>query len=115
MRLNCVILNVGNPGDLEVARRWYEELLGLPVASVAEKHSVWFDLGSGTRLGVHVGEPVRAPEHLTVGLQVDDVDQAYDELRARGVVFEGPPEDRGWGRRAVTTDPTGHTVHIMSS
>ena len=32
----------------------------------------------------------------------------------RGVVFEGPPEDRDWGRRAVTTDPTGHTVHIMS-
>lgn len=114
MRLNCIILTIGTPDDLVTARRWYEELVGLRVDSVVEDHSVWLDLGSGTQLGLHVGEPVGAPEHLTVGLQVDDVDHAYDELRARGVVFDGPPEDREWGRRAATTDPTGHTVYIMS-
>ena len=55
------------------------------------------------------------PSSLTVGLQVDDVDRTYDELRGRGVVFEGPPEDRGVGRRAATTDPTGHTVYITTA
>jgi catechol 2,3-dioxygenase-like lactoylglutathione lyase family enzyme len=114
MRLNCIILPVGTPDDLAAARRWYEELLGLHVNSVVEDHSVWLDLGSGTELGLHVGEPVGAPEHLTVGLHVDDLDQVYEELCARGVVFDGPPEDREWGRRAATTDPTGHTVYIMN-
>ncbi len=115
MRLNCIILSVGTAGDLAVARHWYEASLGLRVNSVVPDHSVWLDLDAGAELGLHVGDPVGAPEHLTVGLQVDDVDRTYDELRGRGVVFEGPPEDREWGRRAATTDPTGHTVHITTA
>ena len=115
MRLNCIILPVGTPDDLAVARRWYEASLGLRVNSVVPDHSVWLDLGADAELGLHIGEPVGTPEQLIVGLQVDDVDRSYDELRGRGVVFDGPPEDREWGRRAATTDPTGHTVYITSA
>jgi lactoylglutathione lyase len=114
MRLNCVILQVGTPDDLAASRRWYEQLLGLHVNSEIENHSVWLDVGAGAEIGLHVGEPVDSPERLTVGLHVDDVDQTYEYLRARGIEFDGPPETRDWGRRAAATDPTGHTVCIVS-
>ena len=111
MRLNCIILSVGTPDDLAVARRWYETLLGLRVNSVVPEHSVWLDLGAGAELGLHVGEPVGTPEQLTVGLLVDDVDRTYDELRGRGVVFEGPPEDREWGRAPHHRPDRPHRRH----
>lgn len=56
--------------------------------------------------------PLRA-HGLTYGLEVDDVDTAYDRIRTQGVDTDGPPRDNPWGDRSFTVvDPNGIALHI---
>jgi hypothetical protein len=50
-------------------------------------------------LGVH---PAEGPTYETgmrhqVTLMCDDIEATADDLRAKGIVVEGKPEDEGWG------------------
>jgi catechol 2,3-dioxygenase-like lactoylglutathione lyase family enzyme len=48
---------------------------------------------------------------VTVGLRVDNVDEAYAQLRARGAPTDSPPKDQPWGvRNFYLNDPDGHTI-----
>lgn len=115
MRLSTVILNVGESDGLEEVRRWYEDVLELTVSSEEPGHSVWYEAGEIT-LGLHVGIPLQHAERITVGFDVDDVDELFRRLSAKGVPFDGQPVDKPWGARAVSThDPLGHTVTLATS
>lgn len=86
--------------DLEAARRFYEETLGLAGRTDGEDYSI-FTLG-GVRLII---EPVAPTSEyaLLVGrftgfsFEVADVNAAYEQLKGRGVVFLDPPEKQPWG------------------
>jgi hypothetical protein len=54
-------------------------------------------------LGVHPGD--RPAQVLS--LMCDEITGTMTELRARGVVFEGEPEDRGWGIAVTMILPGG--------
>lgn len=41
-------------------------------------------------------------------LRSRDVKGDYEKLRARGVEFEGPPEEQPWGTETVFLDPDGN-------
>jgi lactoylglutathione lyase len=57
-------------------------------------------------------EPARGARSVLAS-SVDDVDAAYEELRARGAEFINPPEDRPWGlRTAHFNDPEGNGWEI---
>ena len=46
---------------------------------------------------------------------VEDVDAAYEELKAKGVTFLRPPTDQPWGlRTAYFADPEGNLWEINS-
>ena len=56
-----------------------------------------------------------APEQRrTIELEftTDDLDSVYETLRARGVVFRGPPTDKPWERSAQAVDPDGYTIEF---
>ena len=38
----------------------------------------------------------------------DNIDASYDELRGRGVEFEGPPQKQPWGTSAMFKDSEGN-------
>jgi catechol 2,3-dioxygenase-like lactoylglutathione lyase family enzyme len=86
--------------DLEAARKFYEETLGLSGRSDGEDHST-FTVGD-VRLII---EPVAPTSDyaLLVGrftgfsFEVADVNAAYEELKGRGVAFLDPPETQPWG------------------
>jgi len=44
----------------------------------------------------------------------DNVERTYEELKARGVEFTGPPKKEPWGTFAAFTDPDGNQF-VMSS
>ena len=46
---------------------------------------------------------------------VEDVDVAYQDLVARGVGFDYPPEDAGTNRLAFFQDPNGVDIELMLS
>jgi predicted enzyme related to lactoylglutathione lyase len=51
------------------------------------------------------------PREPTLYFMVQDIDEAYRKLQARGVSFETPPETMPWGHRLVRTrDPEGRSI-----
>ena len=106
--------------DLEVAERFYTEVLGLPVIERWEhREAVWVLAGSGTRIGLWApqvgiaGGRGGAHVHYAMRIAEDDYDEAVERLRATDVdVHE---EDFGASRAAYVTDPDGNVVELWTA
>ena len=48
----------------------------------------------------------------TVFLTTDDCQASYEELRARGVEFTEPPEERPYGIDSGFRDPSGNSIRL---
>jgi catechol 2,3-dioxygenase-like lactoylglutathione lyase family enzyme len=102
--------------DIQAAVDFYGKVLGLPHLYTFGDLA-FFDCG-GTRLFLSAVEEPMQPSILY--FRVDDINAAYDELQARGVVFEQAPHlihkhDNGveeW--MAFFPDPDGHLLAIMA-
>src|SRR3954453_16321869 len=72
--------------DLDRARAWYAEKLGLEPAD-ERPGGVHYRIGrGGVRLFSSSG--ASSGDHTQMAFEVDDIDAAVAELRERGVVFE---------------------------
>jgi catechol 2,3-dioxygenase-like lactoylglutathione lyase family enzyme len=72
--------------DLERARRWYREKLGLEPAE-ERPGGLWYRLGATSFvLFTSTGEP--SGDHTQMAFDVADIEAAVRELRDRGVEFE---------------------------
>ncbi len=109
--------------DLEKARRFYEETLGLRVSDVPEMGFLMrLHLGSGADVLVYA-KPGHTPASFTVlNFPVPDVEAAVDELTSRGVRFEHyeepPTDDKGIMRAggpliAWFADPAGNVFSVI--
>jgi catechol 2,3-dioxygenase-like lactoylglutathione lyase family enzyme len=109
--------------DVDKAKRFYSETLGLKVTVESEDEGL---------LGLHIGgdavvlvypKPDHTPANYTIlNFPVDDVDTAVDDLSTRGVSFErydGFPQDekgimRGQGPDiAWFKDPAGNVLSVL--
>ena len=54
------------------------------------------------------GQEERVGSFMNLSFACDDIDQSYEELKGRGVDFEGPPEKRPWGTYAKFKDSEGN-------
>jgi catechol 2,3-dioxygenase-like lactoylglutathione lyase family enzyme len=99
--------------DMGKATAFYRDVLGFRVAR--EYGGEWTDLeGAGLKIGLHPGgkRPLNPhARHLSIGLQVDDLDAAAKALSAKGVKFEEAPADRGI-RLAYFGDPDGNPLYL---
>jgi len=109
--------------DLDAARRFYGETLGLEVSVLDEQHGLLdVKLGDGRSLLVY-GKPDQAPANFTLlNFRVGDIDEAVDGLAARGVEFErydGMPQDEKGVMReggpyiAWFRDPSGNILSVL--
>jgi catechol 2,3-dioxygenase-like lactoylglutathione lyase family enzyme len=73
--------------DLQRARRWYEEKLGLK-ASREETDGLIYETGKGTGFLLYPSQFAGTNQATSLGFQVSDFDGEMAELRRRGVVFE---------------------------
>jgi catechol 2,3-dioxygenase-like lactoylglutathione lyase family enzyme len=106
--------------DVDAARVFYTDVLGLEVETA--NGMLTLHLGGGTNVLVYP-KPGHAPAAFTVlNVPVPDIEQAVDELTARGVTFqkyEHPPTDeRGIMRAggpliAWFTDPAGNVFSVL--
>ena len=109
--------------DLEKARAFYGDTLGLPVEVSEQMRMLTITLGGGRRHIAYL-KPDHAPATFTVlNFPVPDVDEVVDELTRRGVTFlryEGYGQDdkgvmRGRGPTiAWFTDPAGNILSIVA-
>ena len=109
--------------DLDAARRFYADTLGVRVTDVPEMGGLMrLNLGSGADVLVY-GKPDHVPATFTVlNFPVPDVEKAVDELAGRGVQFqryENPPTDEkgimraGGPLIAWFTDPAGNVFSVI--
>lgn len=54
------------------------------------------------------GQEERVGSFMNLSYACDDIDATYEELRGRGVEFEGPPEKQPWGTYAKFKDSEGN-------
>jgi predicted enzyme related to lactoylglutathione lyase len=94
--------------DLERSRAWYEDFLG--VKAVAYGGGLFW-LG-GTAVHLAQAAPGTGRGGTGVYFHVDDVDAAYQELRARGYAFNEAPYDIPVGRLVTLNDPDGNLVGL---
>lgn len=109
--------------DREEAKRFYQEVFGLPVVFEDDASAV-FKFGDTlvnllqTTAADELIEPAEvgsrdAGAHFQLTLEVDDVDAMCAELARRGVELLNGPIDRPWGiRTASFRDPGGHIWEI---
>ena len=99
--------------DLETARRFYSDQLGLPLWREEPAEALHYGVG-GTLLSIRANlEADLPPRGSWLVFAVDSgIDRTCEELRARGVVFEEPLADRPFGRSAMFRDPDGHELWV---
>jgi catechol 2,3-dioxygenase-like lactoylglutathione lyase family enzyme len=99
--------------DIQRARRFYTEVLGLEVESEGE-HDIEFTLGQVT-LDVFdpssIGQPF-APSIAGFALRVPDVEAARAELETKGVVFDGDTIETSVCKQAWFKDPDGNVLML---
>lgn len=109
--------------DIEAAKRFYGETLGLDVAVLSEEFGVTQINTAGGRETVMYAKPDFVPATYTIlNFEVDDIDSAVDGLAAKGVElerYEGFEQDekgiaRGPGPSiAWFKDPAGNILSVL--
>ena len=108
--------------DWPLACEFYENKLNLPLEFKDEDFG-WaeFDVG-GAKFGIERVDVDASPEDkkligrfLGVSLHVDDAEDTYKDLLAKGVEFVAPPEKQDWGGvLAHLKDTSGNIITLMS-
>jgi len=103
--------------DVKRAAEFYHGILGL---KILEQDEHWASISlNGSRLGLHKSSDFfKSSERrggATVTLNVDDIDQAYNLLREKGVKFLGPISRNPWGSHVSFADPDGNLLDIRQA
>ena len=117
---SCDLVAFVGAADLDLARAFYEGVLGLPVTERTDFACV-FDSG-GTMLRVTAVPAVAQPGYTVLGWRVPDITAVVRELTGRGVTvlrFDGMAQDEdgiwttpGGDRVAWFADPDGNTLSL---
>ena len=115
--------------DIEGARKFYGEILGLKEVQMPgapeemAQFNAFFECGQGTNLMVYSRETPTQADHTAAGWMVEDIDAVADQLISQGVkleVYDMPGVE--WDERGVATmvaskgaffkDPEGNILSI---
>ena len=73
--------------NIERARAWYRDRLGLDPAKEGPLGNLWYETG-GTWFMVYQTSAAGTARNTAAGWQVKDIEKVMADLRGRGVVFE---------------------------
>ena len=98
----------------EEAVRFYRDVLELPLRfEEAEFGYASFSAGAVAFSLARTDDASQVGRHTGIGLVVDDLDAAYEELSRRGVAFDMPPTKQPWGGTlALFRDPEGNVFYL---
>ena len=120
---DCSVQSLLAVSDLDSARHFYEQQLGL-VPGEVEEQSVRYPCAQGTEILVYLSPENAGTTTATIaGWDVGDLDQTMDDLASRGVNFEQydqpglKTDERGVFdadsfRAAWIKDPDGNTLAL---
>lgn len=107
--------------DYQAAVAFYRDGLGLPVHhdwdyGPDDKGTVFFAGPALIEIFSHVsGKPYVKPEGVSMSIQVEDADKAFDQALAKGLTVVEVPTTFPWGQRIVRLlDPDGILVSLYA-
>jgi catechol 2,3-dioxygenase-like lactoylglutathione lyase family enzyme len=114
MKVKRIVANIGTQ-DVALAQRFYQDVLGLDLLI----DQGWIQtFGSGTAMSVQVsvasegGSGTPVPD---LSIEVDDVNAAFDRMKAAGFPIEYGPVNEPWGvRRFYVRDPFGKLINVLA-
>jgi predicted enzyme related to lactoylglutathione lyase len=100
--------------DLEAARAFYTDVVGLTVGTHSPPGAVVFDtkpipFAVRTPL-VDLGETDELGRGIAIWFGCDDADALHDHLKDHGISIVFPPKDGPFGRYFAFIDPFGYTI-----
>ena len=101
--------------DIELARRFYGEVLGLDclmdqgwILTYGSEQEMTVQVSIATQGGSNAPVP-------DISIEVDDLDAALDRMRQAGIDVEYGPVSEPWGvRRFFVRDPFGKLVNLLA-
>jgi predicted enzyme related to lactoylglutathione lyase len=107
--------------DQDRALAFYRDKLGFKVGTDQpfDEKQRWIEMKiPGAETGVVLftpqGQEDRIGTFFNGSLACDDVRKTYEELKARGVEFQGEPKKEPWGTYAVFRDSEGNSLVLGS-
>ncbi len=102
--------------------RFYTDVLELPAVKSFDHESrgTLFRLNDNTVIEVFAagrGQPPISPlpnNSFQIMLEVEDIDFAYQKLKAKGADLKGPPIQKPWMRELIVRDPNGVEVWLFT-
>ncbi|MDQ0635162.1 catechol 2,3-dioxygenase-like lactoylglutathione lyase family enzyme [Arthrobacter pascens] len=108
--------------DINRAKDFYRDKLGLEPSETPEDDSLMYRAGKGTSFLVYQTENAGSAKNTQMGWETDNIEREMEELRGRGVVFEeydfpGLKTENGvatndWGKAAWFLDSEGNILNI---
>src|SRR4051812_31746745 len=107
--------------DLDKAKEFYGETLGLEVKTHKEMELLFVKFGSGGKVMIYPKEDHEPASFTVLNFAVKDVEKAVDDLTKKGVTFEQYPHlktdkkgiSRDWGNEiAWFKDPAGNIIAV---
>ena len=108
--------------DINRAKEYYRDKLGIEPSESMEKGAVMYSCGQGTRFLVYQTDNAGTAKNTQMGWETDNLEREMEELRGRGVVFEeydfpGLKTENGvatadWGKAAWFLDSEGNILNI---
>ena len=107
--------------DQNRALDFYTDKLGFTIITDQpfDEKQRWIELRipkAETRLVLFTpeGDEKRIGSFMNMSYACDDIDKTYEELKKRGVEFEGPPQKQPWGTYAMFKDSEGNKFVVSS-
>ncbi len=108
--------------DINRAKDFYRDKLGIEPSESMEEGSLMYSCGQGTRFLVYQTDNAGTAKNTQMGWETDNLEAEMEELRGRGVVFEeydfpGLKTENGvatasWGKAAWFLDSEGNILNI---
>ena len=107
--LDFIVLSVP---DLAAARAFYTEKLGLEVETESPGF-IQFRRPAGAVFALQPDASAKSYTGVELWWNVENADQAHDDLAAKGAPIAEPLSDQPFGRIFAVSDPAGNTLHFF--
>ena len=108
VKLDHLVIRVKNHA---ASRDWYVRHFGFKIEFEAGPKATALQDDAGLTMFVETSDEVN-PRSCMMFFQVDDVEEKYRELRARGIEFIVAPQKNFWGYGAELLDPDGYKIGL---
>lgn len=111
--------------DIDKAKKFYEETLGLEVSGPNEMGILTLHISGGATIIIYPKDNHKPATFTILNFPVDDIDQAVDALKSKGVTFEhydNMTDEKGIARGisqkkgpniAWFKDPAGNILSVL--